>query len=199
MKKYIQEVYCILDLPKDTIELDSGAEFHGAVEKYFNDKNIRIKYALTNRHRQQGLVERKNQILRTLIHLIQTHKELETGKINREWTKIFSDLVREINKNLPKPITEATSDDPLTNSYNKKLLNIGDKVRIQLDYPVDTQGYKLHGEFRSTDMRWSQQIYIIKEVLLEPGKPPMYLTSKANTVAYTKEQLQPTKIDSHFV
>ena len=76
-------------------------------------------------------------------------------------------------------------------------MSIGDKVRIQLDYPVDTQGHKLHGEFRSTDMRWSQEIYTIKEVLLRPGMPPQYLTSKTNETAYPKEQLQ--LVSSQFV
>ena len=62
--KAFEKIYLrgILKLPKDAIELDSGTEFHGAVEKYFSNKNIRIRYALTNRHRAQGLVERKNQI-----------------------------------------------------------------------------------------------------------------------------------------
>ena len=103
--KAFKKIYSrgILKLPEDTIELDSGTEFHGATEKYFNDKNIRIRYALPNRHRAQSLIERRNQTFGTLIHRIQAHKELETGKPNKQWISILHVLVREINANLPKP------------------------------------------------------------------------------------------------
>jgi hypothetical protein len=187
----------ILHMPKE-IELDAGKEFKGDVKKYFDDHNVRIRYALPNRHRQQGLVERKNQILGTLIHQLQVHKELRTGKINREWVAVLPRLVKEINQNLPKPIHEAISEDPISNKYNERLLNIGDKVRIQLDHPIDTQGKRLIGEFRSTDIRWTPKIHTITQVLIKPGFPPMYLTDKTNEVSYTKEQLQKVN-EAHFV
>jgi len=109
----------IIHMPKE-IELDAGKEFKGEVKKYFDDHNVRTRYALPNRHRQQGLVERKNQILGTLIHKIQVQKELRTGRINREWVAILPRLVEEINQNLPKPLTQAVSEDPTSNDYNKK-------------------------------------------------------------------------------
>ena len=180
----------ILKLPK-VLECDSGTEFKGVVHKYFEEHQCRIRYALTGNHRQQGLVERKNQMLGTIIHKVQSHKELVTGKPNREWVQILPQLVAEINSHLPKPLTEAKSEDPISNSFNEKLLNIGERVRVQLDYPMSIQGEKLHGKFRSTDIRWSTTIYTIKEVLLKPGQPPMYITSKTITRAYTKECLQP--------
>ena len=187
----------ILHMPKE-IELDDGTEFKGEVKAYFDEHNVRTRYALPNRHRQQGLVERKNQILGTLIHKLQVHKELRTNKIHTEWISILPQLVEEINKHVPKPINEAVSEEPLSNKYNEHLLNIGDKVRIQLDHPIDTQGKRLHGEFRSTDLRWTPTTYSITQVLLKPGFPPMYLTNKTNEVSYTKEQLQ--KVNAvHFV
>ena len=59
-----------------------------------------------------------------------------------------------------------------------------------LDHPISLDGKKLSGKFRSSDIRWSLKTYTIKEVLLRPGMPPQYLTSKTNEVAYSKEQLQ---------
>jgi len=188
----------ILKIPEE-IELDDGKEFKGEVRDFFDEHNTRVRYALPNRHQQQGLVERKNQILGTLIHQIQTYKELKSvhNKLNREWVKILPDLVREINNNVPKPLHEATSEDPKINDYNKKLLEIGQAVRIKLDHPVDTQGKRLHGNFRSTDMRWTEKAYTITNVLIRPGQPISYLTDKSNEVSYTKEELQ--KVPNYFV
>ena len=184
----------ILNIPEQ-IELDDGKEFKGEVKQFFEEHNCRIRYALPNRHRQQGLVERKNQTLGTIIHRIQTYKELDrnNGKLNREWIKLLPDIVREMNEHLPKPLTDAISETPISNDYNKKLLEIGQDVRIQLDHPIGTNNKRLYGEFRSTDMRWTPKIYKITQVLLVDGKPPMYLTTKSNEVSYTKEQLQVVK------
>jgi len=187
----------ILHMPQQ-IEVDDGTEFKGDVKHYFDHNNVRVRVALPNRHRQQALVERKNQLLGTLIHHLQNQKELQTNKVNREWISILPRLVADINENVPKPINEAVSEDPLSNKYNEHLLNIGDKVRIKLDHPIDTQGKRLHGEFRSSDIRWTLQIYTIEQVILKPGFPPMYLTSKTNQVSYTKEQLQKVN-EAHFV
>jgi hypothetical protein len=199
ISKAFQNIYKrgILHMPKQ-IEVDDGSEFKGDVKNYFNKHNVRVRYALPNRHRQQGLVERKNQILGTLIHQLQVHKELKTGNENQEWVAILPKLVEEINKHLPKPINEAIREDPISNDYNKTLLSIGQSVRIQLDRPLDTKGKRLPGEFRSTDFRWTPTIYKIEQVLLKPGFPPMYLTSKSNQVSYTKEQLQAVN-EAHFV
>ena len=200
ISKAFQNIYKrgILHMPKQ-IEVDDGSEFKGEVKKYFNKHNVRVRYALPKKHRQQGLVERKNQILGTLIHKLQVHKELKTGVENQEWVAILPKLVEEINKHVPKPINEAIREDPISNDYNKKLLTIGQSVRIQLDYPVNTtDGKRNYGEFRSTDIRWTPRIYKIEQVLLKPGFPPMYITSKSNEVSYTKEQLQPVN-EAHFV
>ena len=71
------------------------------------------------------------------------------------------------------------------------MLGIGDKVRILLDYPQDVHGKRLSGDkFRSSDIRWTREVYKITEVLLKPDAPPMYLTNKNDHVARTKGQLQ---------
>jgi hypothetical protein len=190
--KALKKIYDrdILKIPQQ-IEVDDGSEFKGIVKKWFNDNNVRVRVALPNRHRQQGIVERKNQVIGTLIHQIQTHKELQSGKINRQWIDVLPDIIKEINENLPKPLTAPISESPISNSYNKELYGIGHPVRIQLDHPIDTQGKKLHGKFRSTDMRWTREVFKITQVLLKQGSPPLYLTDKTNEVAYSKEQLQP--------
>jgi hypothetical protein len=64
--------------------VDDGSEFKGIVKDWFNEKNVRVRVALPNRHRQQGLVERNNLTIGEFIHKLQAYKELQTGKINRQ-------------------------------------------------------------------------------------------------------------------
>ena len=72
------------------------------------------------------------------------------------------------------------------------MLNQDDKVRVLLDHPTDIHNSKrLGGTFRSGDIRYTIKVYKIKEILLRPGFPPMYLTTKSKTTQYTKQQLQP--------
>ena len=196
--KAFQKIYArdILKMPHQ-LELDAGGEFKGEVKAFFDEHNVRIRYALTNSHRQEALVERKNQILGTLIHKIQAHKELQTGKVNKQWIKVLPELVDHINDHSPKPITKEISPWVISNNYNKKLLEIGQRIRIKLDYPISLQGKKLIGKFRDSDIKWSPEIYTIKQVLLKPGMVPEYLTSKTNERAYSKEMLQP--VSAHFV
>ena len=179
----------ILSMPQQ-IEVDDGSEFKGLVKDYFEQHKVRIRTALPSRHRQQGLVERKNQILGSLIQQLQTHKELGNKKISKEWIKILPQLIEYINEHVPKPITEAISEEPLSNDYNRNLLTIGQRVRLKLDHPVDSQGKKLSGTFRSGDIRWTQKIFKVTQVLLKPGFVPMYMIDKTNETSFTKEQLQ---------
>ena len=67
VKEAFEKIYArdILKIP-NTIEVDSGSEFKGEVKKYFEDNNVRIKVAKPGRHRQMGLVERRNQIICTV-------------------------------------------------------------------------------------------------------------------------------------
>ena len=68
VKKAFEKIYerDIIKIPH-VIEVDSGSEFKGEVKKYFEDNDVRIKVAKPGRHRQIGLVERRNQIIGKLL------------------------------------------------------------------------------------------------------------------------------------
>ena len=51
------------------------------VEDYFTSLGIKIRYAETNRHRQQSLVESKNQLLGNIIFHLLNIKELHDRKL----------------------------------------------------------------------------------------------------------------------
>jgi hypothetical protein len=52
----------ILERPV-SITFYSGSEFKGETKHYFEDQDIMVRYAETNRHRQVALVETKNKFI----------------------------------------------------------------------------------------------------------------------------------------
>jgi len=181
----------ILKFPK-RLETDPGTEFKGVVKQYFNDKGAYVRYGLPGRHRMQAVVERRNQTIGTSLLKRQTAQELLTGEPSVEWVEDLPTVVKAIDKNLPQ---KKKYPDRPTGDLN--LLDVGTKVRVALDEPRDvTAGKRLHGKFRSGDIRWNPKERVIRQVNLGPGDPPTYLldgthgTLKVEDVAYTRNQLQ---------
>lgn len=180
-----------LDLPF-VITLDRGSEFtQQPVKDYFKNNKVYIKYALPGRSRQLSNVERMNQTIGTILLKRQANQELITGEQDKQWVSDIKELIDYLNDNKKKPLKKEISPDPIVDDYTGKLLTIGQKVRILLDKPIDTvKGNRLYGNFRSSDIRWSKEIYKISQVLLKPGFPPMYLIDNDDNVARNKNQLQ---------
>jgi len=182
----IYETSKFVHMPK-ILEFDSGSAFHGAVEEYFKNLGVHIRYAETNRHRQQGLVEAKNQLIGNIIFQLLDIKELKDkkkgkSKVARDWYKSkndFNKLIDSLNEHQTfKPLKTQTQDTPIATPLNHNLLNVGDRVRVLLDYPINISHEKrLYGKFRSADIRWSTDIKKIKWVALKPGEPPLYKVS----------------------
>jgi hypothetical protein len=191
----------ILKLPK-RIEVDPGSEFKGVVSKWFKEKNIMIRVGKTARHRQQSLVERRNQIIGTVIHKRQAAEELLTGEPAQAWIDDLPKIIKAMNKKtesqkLQKKWKKLPDEPTFENKSDARhLLLQGTKVRVALERPQGVQGEKLHGKFRSSDIRWDPQERVIRQVILTPGQPPMYLLDgkvgplKVDLTAYTKAQLQ---------
>ena len=202
----------ILSVPKQ-LDVDMGSEFKGVVKKWFEDQDVVIHVAAPHRHRQQGIVERKNQIIGEKISKRQVEEELQTGEPATQWTDDLPDIIKEMNKQskktAPKPLNLVGKqlDKFLKESQykfsadNKALIPEGTKVRVALDAPKSvTSGKKLFGKFRSTDVRWNTEPNIIKEVIVQPSKPPLYLVNDENgdvdhRQAYTRNQLQIVRAD----
>lgn len=194
----------ILKLPKK-IEVDAGSEFKGDTAKWFKDKGISVRVAKTARHRQQGMVERRNQIIGTAIAKRQAAEELLTGESAVHWVDDLPELIKELNKKTKRQKVKVKKpSDPVCDGDSCNLLEIGTKVRVVLDHPVDAKKDRVHGKFRSGDIRWNEEIRTIKEILLKPAYPPMYLLNgnvgkrKVEPVAYTKNQLQVVQEDEEY-
>jgi hypothetical protein len=190
----IKKIYSrpTLDFPQK-IEVDSGSEFNEPFSSFMKDKNILIRVAKEGRHRQQGIVERYNEIIGKALFTEMNIKELETGKISKEWLKYYKGIIKEINKK--DNITKVKNNPPMASGSSKQLLSIGDKVLVQLDNPKTLMGEKLKGKFRAGDVKYSPIVRVIKEIILKPNSPPMYLLNghtgdrNIEPVAYTKNQL----------
>ena len=180
-----------LDYPL-VITLDQGSEFKGDTKSYFESNKTNVKYALTGRHRQLANVERANQKIQSILFKRMASQELLTGEPSVEWIDDLPELIKIFNENKKKTLTKEISEDPIADNYSGNLLTIGQNVRIQLDYPINTTDNKrLGGTFRTSDIRWSPKSYRVTEVSSKPGYPPLYLTDKNDNVARTKNQIQP--------
>ena len=192
----------IIKLPKK-MEVDPGSEFKGSVAKWFEDQNIIVRVGKVGRHRQQAIVERRNQIIGTAIHKRQAAEELLTGEPATAWVDDLPKLITAMNKRTKKQHLERKAekypDEPVCEkgSDSCNLLKKGTKVRVMLETPKSVQGEKLSGKFRSSDIRWDQTERTINQILLKPGEPCLYLLDGNSgpdkvdlTAAYTKRQLQ---------
>ena len=180
----------ILKMPR-RIEVDSGTEFKGTVENYFNDNDVNVRYAQPGRHRQQALVERKNQSIGGSLFKRMYAQEMLTGEVDTQWVEDLPTMIKALNKKaanrrIPKP-----PEEPVCKGDSCNLLQEGMKVRVALDEPREYLSQKkLHGRFRATDIRWDPKVREIEELKLIPGRPPMYKIEGKEHVNYTKNQLQ---------
>ena len=176
----------------EILTMDKGVEFNNAeIKKYFNKHKVNLKFALTGRHRMLASVERLNQKIGKIFLYRQTNQELITGQEDKHWEADLNDLIKYLNENKKTPLKKEISPDVIADEYTGKLIPLDTKVRLQLDYPIDAvKNNRLNGNFRTSDIRWSPEIYKIKQVLLSPGSPPLYLTSNDDNIARTKSQLQ---------
>ena len=199
--KAFKKIYSrkILNVPK-RLEVDAGNEFMGDVKKYFQENKATIRIAKVGRHRQQALVERKNQLLSVMIFERQLEQELITGETDRKWVSDLPTYVKLLNEKTKKnwKIKDPNNyGDPVCGGESCKLLNEGTTVRVALDNPMDIPTRKtLPGKFRSTDIRWDPKPRIIRRTVIYPEKPPMYLLDGNSgpdnvdfSAAYTKNQL----------
>lgn len=189
----------ILSLPK-VVQVDDGSEFKGLLSLWLKKNNVDIRVAKTGRHRQQALVERRNQIIGRELFKRMTAQELLTGQTSTQWIDELPKVLQKMNAKA------STKHVKLSNEYQCQgevctLLNEGDKVRVALEYPIDiVTGKRLNGRFRDSDIRWEIKPRTVKRVILQPNQPPLYLVSdnQGNTdhrQAYTKNQLLPVRDD----
>jgi len=189
LKKIYKRDY--LNIPEHFLQIDSGSEFKGAFEKFAKENKIGIRRALPNRHRTQAVVESFNGILGKIIFELQAIEELKTKQTNRKWTANLPLIIEEYNKQIDEKKPRKPETKPAKCQGDAcKLLETGDMVRVALDYPIDpATKKKLDSKFRKTDIRWSEELHEIENIILAPNQPPLYQL-KGIPANYTKNQLK---------
>lgn len=179
-----------LSMPKIMIQVDQGNEFKGPTQEYFENNGVIVKRGRTGRSRQQAQVETYNYFITRAIFRIQNAEELKTGKPSKKWVSILPIIIKVLNEN--RDHTPKKYDGPPKCEGSAcKLLKEGTKVRVILEKPQDiASGKRLQGNFRAGDIRWERKIRKIKQVLIKPDQPPMYLVEGYKNTAFTKNQLQ---------
>ena len=203
----IKEIYkrSILDKPA-RLETDPGVEFKGLFTEYCQEEGISHRLGKTGRHRQQAVVEQRNGVIAEALNLRMAAFEQISGDTSRLWVSFLPKVIAAINNNLPKrPKTDQAEQIDKKSGKPKYPLEIGNqpplsegtKVRAVLEEPKDyVTGKRLHGNFRKGDQRWDSTPQTIKQVLMRPDQPVLYLLSqkadptKVETVGYTRKQLQ---------
>ena len=197
-KKIYKRKY--LNIPKDMLHVDAGREFQGKVKKYFENRNVIVRVAKPGRHRQQCLVEWLNGVIGDIVNRYMLIQESQTGNKSTSWVKIIKKVISELNKKYFRKIDKSKiSKSPNYGNDTQDLLEVGTKIRIKLDKPQDyLTGKRLHGKFRKGDIRWEPKIRKIRQIIMRPEQPPMYLVSGIKNTAFTRKQLQTIDTEKEY-
>ncbi|GET51550.1 DDE-type integrase/transposase/recombinase [Rhizophagus irregularis DAOM 181602=DAOM 197198] len=165
--------------PTHRLETDSGSEFT-------ND--------------QQSYAERAIQAIQEPLLKRMVAQELKTGVTSVEWSEDFHNIVSKVNELWQRNPPDIPTGSPKV-SKKTDLLSEGTRVRVKLDEPISVLGNKLHGKFRTGDIRWNPNIRVIKKMILSPEQPPTYLLNGphgrlgVSRCAYTRKELQVVSIN----
>ncbi|GBC38945.2 chromobox protein homolog 5-like [Rhizophagus irregularis DAOM 181602=DAOM 197198] len=119
-----------------------------------------------------------------------------------EVTEDFRDVVNKIDEIWQRNPPDIPTGSPKV-SKKTELLSEGTHVRVKLDEPISVLGNKLHGKFRTGDIRWNPNIRVIKKMILSPEQPPTYLLDGphgrlgVSRCAYTQKELQIVPENEH--
>ena len=184
----------VLNEPKYSLSSDDGGEFKGVVAKWLYDNSIFHKIASSNRHSQQAVVEKQNDILSRLLNGYMNAKEEQTGKPYNEWTDILSIVRKKLNKLQTRDEKNWIKDVPAFKTDSRPLYEVGETVYYKSDYPINALGKKQPTmNFRTGDYRWniSEPRKIVKVLYYPSPINYRYLLEGRPNVSYTEAQLKP--------
>lgn len=211
--KAIEKIYGrkILTLPKMFINVDNGSEFKGEFTKWAKSKKLAVRIGMTNRHRQQALVEYVNLIIGRGLFIRMNAEEIQNSKETIGWKKYLKDVIEIYNEHIKetyRPLTTSTifktSMPILPDSFND-ILQEGTMVRTIKNYPDNLYKKRVDSKFRNGDIRYNVEPEPITKIILEPLQPILYQVGDNNKVAYTRQQLQiidniePVQMEAKFM
>jgi len=183
--------------PTHRLEVDNGTEFNNELVRNFfiNQIGVLMRFGQPGRHKQQCFAEKAIQEIQEPLIQRMVTQELKTGEPSVEWVDDFHNIVDVVDEKWRRDPPSIPLGLPKI-SMNDILLPEGTRVRVKLDEPISVLGKKLHGKFRTGDIRWDPEIRTIKKLMLSPDQPPTYLLNGphgrlgVSRCAYTRKELQ---------
>lgn len=186
-----------IDKNSATLSTDAATEFKGVVSKWLYDESIYHKIAIPNRHTQLSNLNYLCRQLGKVFNLYMNQKEIETGKVYKNWTDKISQIRTIMNSvrkfTLPKDLT--TYEYPIFD-FNAKpnKYKVGDIVSILLNTPEDALGNKqTTTKFREGDIRWSEPKKIERVLYFPAPINYRYLVSGITNASFTEPQIKPSE------
>ena len=178
----------------ETMMVDDGSEFKGAVTTLLQKHDVKIRRAQPGHHRSQAFVESFHRSLAQRLFRAQYQKELTSGKTNKEWISRLQAVVTDMNATKTRLTGLAPKDAiklgrvPLKRpTYPKETtpLSVGTNVYLATNEedPKDT------GKRRATDPYWTHKPYQITKRVMEPGQPILYYTAFSKH-GFTRSQIR---------
>lgn len=175
------------------IMTDSGSEFGEKFIQWCTEKNIVKKTSRVARKQQTSVVEGYNYVISKILAIKTTLEQSKAKKRNRleqrQWVKHLKKLREVLND---KEINEVMIKDFFKFSEKRpsSLLNIGDKVHVVLERPLDVQDNKLSGKFRIGDYRYEKTPrYIANRIYNLSGNPVRYVVTGINNATFSRNEL----------
>ncbi|GBC24869.2 hypothetical protein DFA_00299 [Rhizophagus irregularis DAOM 181602=DAOM 197198] len=141
---------------------------------FLNSLGVMMRFREPGRHKQQSYAERAIQAIQEPLLKRMVAQELKTGVTSVEWSEDFHNIVSKVNELWQRNPSDIPIGSPKV-SKKTDLLSEGIRVKVKLDEPISVLGNKLHGKFRTGDIRWNPNIRVIKKMILSPEQPPTYL------------------------
>ncbi|PKC67099.1 hypothetical protein RhiirA1_535133 [Rhizophagus irregularis] len=135
---------------------------------------VMMRFRKPGRHKQQSYAERAIQAIQEPLLKRMAAQELKTGMTSVKWSEDFHNVVSKVNELWQRNPPDIPTGSPKV-SKKTDLLSEGTRIRVKLNEPISVFGNKLHGKFRTGDIRWNPNICVIKKMILLPEQPPTYL------------------------
>ena len=182
-----------------TLVVDPGSEFKGAVAKAMNSHGTTIQRSEAGNHRAQAFVERANRTIGEQIFSHQYAEEAVTGGRSTQWVKRLPQILHKLNSTP----TRLTGKAPLR-AYTEQQLKL---EPTKYDRPVGLKekgldpfalvryllrpGEEEGGETRrATDPIWSWKSYYIDRSVVEKDQPILYYLADGPKRSFVREELQ---------
>jgi len=183
-REYIPEI-------KASIRTDSGTEFKGIYHKWLYDHDIFHRVAEPNRHQQVANAENLNKMLGRLLNGYLNSKELETGRVYKQWTDVIDIIRTDLNEIRHREDGDPQNDLITPPTDAKPKFKINDIVYFKSEKPRNALGQvQPTNNFRVGDFRYDiTNPKKIKQIVYYP-KNIRYILDGKNNVSYTAPELK---------